>query len=315
MPDDPDEPFVIDTILAECGAPIAPEAEAHALSVFAAGDDAAMVDARTAVTVDTMVEHVHWDERLSAADVGWKLVACNASDINAMGGQPSWALLSIALPTPLDRQWVTDFAAGLGAAMRQWNVVLAGGDTTRSPGPRMVSLTLAGDVPRVIGRHGASEGDEVWVSGPLGGPAAGFAMTHSANPALRRPTPPIGLGQRLAASGCVSAMMDLSDDLGQDLTRLCKASGVGALINPDRLPAHPDARGASDAISLMTAFGEEYELLFTAAPDSRERIQAAAAAFDRRPVCIGLVDDNTHSGARLDGREWPEPRFTHFGDA
>ena len=110
-------------------------------------------------------------------------------------------------------------------------------------------------------------------------------------------------------------MMDLSDGLRQDLTRLCTASGVGALINPDQLPAHPDARGASDTLSLMTAFGEEYELLFTAAPDSREQIQAAAAAFGRQPVCIGRVDADTHSGARLDGRAWPAPRFTHFGDA
>ena len=133
------------------------------------GDDAAMVDARTAVTVDTMVEHVHWDERLSAADVGWKLLACNASDINAMGGQPSWALVH----RPSDSPGPTvghGLAAGLGAAMRQWNVVLAGGDTTRSPGPRMVSLTLAGDVPKAIGRHGASEGDEVWVSVHSAGP-------------------------------------------------------------------------------------------------------------------------------------------------
>ena len=121
MPDDPDEPFVIDTILAECGAPTAPEAAAHAPSVFAAGDDAAMVDARTAVTVDTMVEHVHWDERLSAADVGWKLLACNASDINAMGGQPP-ALLSIALPTP----WTDSGSRTLrwpGCRHAQWNVV------------------------------------------------------------------------------------------------------------------------------------------------------------------------------------------------
>ena len=84
-----------------------------------------------------MVEGIHWDDRLSAEDVGWKLVACNASDINAMGGHPTWALLSIALPAPLDRGWVTDFARGLGAAMRRWNIVLAGGDTTRSTGPRM----------------------------------------------------------------------------------------------------------------------------------------------------------------------------------
>lgn len=315
MPDDPDEPFVIDTILAECGASQAPGAEAHAPPVFAVGDDAVLVDPETAVTVDTMVEGVHWDDRLSAADVGWKLVACNASDINAMGGHPSWALLSIALPAPLDRGWVSEFAQGLGAAMRQWRIVLAGGDTTRSSGPRMVSLTLAGQVAQAIGRHGASPGDEIWVSGALGGPAAGFIMGASANAALRRPTPPIGLGQGLAAAGCVSAMMDLSDGLRQDLQRLCKASGVGAVIDPDRLPAHPDVVGADDALSLMTAFGEEYEILFTATAGMTEHIRSVAAPFGREPVCIGRITDVADAGARLDGLDWPEPRFTHFGDA
>jgi thiamine-monophosphate kinase len=315
MPDDPDEPFVIDTILAQCGAPRAPEAEAHALPLLAAGDDAAMIDVRTAITVDTMVEGVHWDQRLSAEDVGWKLVAANASDINAMGGHPSWALLSIALPVPLDRAWVSSFARGLGAAMRQWQVVIAGGDTTRSPGPRMVSLSLAGDVPTPVGRHSARPGDEIWVSGPLGGPAAGFAMTGSANQALRRPAPPIGLGAALAETDRISAMMDLSDGLRQDLLRLCKASGVGAVIEPDRLPPHPDVLGQDDALSLMTGFGEEYELLFTAAPESAEAIKTAAARFDRQPVCIGQISADTVRGVRLRSVEWPELRFTHFGEA
>lgn len=315
MPDDPDEPFVIDTILAECGALEAPAAKSHAPSVFAAGDDAAMVDSCTAVTVDTMVEGVHWDDRLSAEDVGWKLVACNASDINAMGGRPTWALLSIALPAPLDRNWVTDFARGLGAAMRRWNIVLAGGDTTRSKGPRMASLSLAGHTPRAVGRHGANPGDEVWVSGVLGGPAAGFAMTASANMALRRPSPPIGLGQALAETGLVSAMMDLSDGLRQDLARLCAASRVGAVISPERLPPHPDVIGSSDALSMMTAFGEEYELLFTARVGSATVIQQAAAPFGSQPVCIGVVTGGAGDGARLEGVDWPEPRFTHFGEA
>ena len=179
----------------------------------------------------------------------------------------------------------------------------------------MVSLSLAGDVPNPIGRHGASPGDEVWVSGALGGPAAGFSMVAPANRALRRPAPPIGLGQALAVSGCVSAMMDLSDGLRQDLARLCKSSQVGAVIASDKLPPHPDVDGRDDALSMMTAFGEEYELLFTATAGSAEAIQAAAAPFDRDPVCIGRIVGSAEDGARLEGLSWPKPRFSHFGDA
>ena len=140
-------------------------------------------------------------------------------------------------------------------------------------------------------------------------------MTSPANMALRRPNPPIGLGQALAETGSVSAMMDLSDGLRQDLARLCAASRVGAVISPEKLPPHPDVSGAADALSMMTAFGEEYELLFIAQVGSAKLIQQAAAPFGSHPVCIGVVTDRADDGARLEGVEWPEPRFTHFGEA
>ena len=315
MPDDPDEPFVIKTILNACGKPTSGQANRVGPPLLQAGDDAAMVSNSDAVTVDTMVEGIHWDDRLSAEDVGWKLVAANVSDINAMGGLPSWAVLSIALPSPLDRGWVTSFALGLAEAAHRWGVHLVGGDTTGSPGPRMVSLTLCGHVEVPIGRHGARPGDDLWVSGALGGAAAGFGMGAHANDALRRPSPPVGLGAALAATGGVSAMMDLSDGLRMDLHRLCAASGVGAEVVPGDLPAHPDAAACPDPIRMMTGFGEEYELLVTARPSSAAAIEAAASDFDRAPVRIGRINGQASHGAQLKGMAWPPLAFSHFGDA
>jgi thiamine-monophosphate kinase len=318
MPDDPDESFVIDTLLAHRRdhSASAVNAAGGDVPLLTPGDDAAMVADSVAVTVDTMVEGVHWDERLSAADVGWKLAAVNASDINAMGGLPTWAVLSIALPAPLDRGWVESFSAGLSEALKTWKVNLVGGDTTRSPGPRVVSLTLAGEVTHPIGRHGAEAGQNIWVTGPLGGPAAAFFSDDPdarALEALRRPQPPIGLGAALAKAGHVTAMMDLSDGLARDLPRLCQASQVGAEIEPERLPAHCGLKDTQDKLSLMTSFGEEYELLFTADSEATADIVAVCSSWGQTAHCIGVINADPTSGAQLVGTPWPDLCFTHFG--
>jgi thiamine-monophosphate kinase len=316
MPDDPDESFVIDTLLrGRRGCSTRPVSAADAgVPLFAPGDDAAMVAKDMAITVDTMVEGVHWDDRMSASDVGWKLVAANASDINAMAGIPTWGLLSIALPAPLDRAWVSDFAQGLGDALSAWTIDLVGGDTTRSTGARMVSLTLAGRVPRPIGRNGAKPGQTLWVSGPLGGPAAGFFSDcphPDALEALRRPHPPIGLGAALSETGAIGAMMDLSDGLARDLPRLCSASDVGAVVDPSALPPHPGLTIDTAAVSMMTGFGEEYALLFTADPTASTDIIDTCTAHGQQPSPIGIID--THGTARLSGMDWPTLLFSHFG--
>ena len=303
MPDDPDESFIVETILRRRpeGAPVGPTSAA-----MTPGDDAAVLPNHECVTVDAMVEGVHWDDRLGPWDVGWKLVAANASDINAMGGTPTWAVLTIALPRPLDRAWVTAFSEGLGAGLQQWNIALIGGDTTRSTGPKMVSLTVCGSAPLPVGRDGAQVGDDLWVSGPLGGPAAAFASPRADPAPLKRPTPPIGLGRQLA--GIATAMMDLSDGLARDLPRLCRASEVGALVDPDAVPIHAQAAGS---LSLAVGFGEEYELLFTAPTHRRDDVMATATAFGRTPVRIGRMRSTCM--AELEGMAWPTPMFSHFG--
>ncbi len=270
------------------------------------GDDAALVGGDLVVTTDTMVEGTHWDSRLSAEDVGWKLVAVNVSDLAAMGARPAWCVLALTLPGPLHLPWVEAFAAGVGAACRHWNLPLVGGDTTRGPA-RVATLTAAGNAPRPVRRSTARPGDLVWVSGPLGRAAEAFLSTTPSEAALawfRRPQPPLALALALADAGAVSAMMDLSDGLQRDLARLCVASGCGATIDVDALPG-------AGPLAWRTAFGEDYELLFTTPPDTQDAVEYIAAPMSTRPTCIGRIEQ-AGGVRRLDGAPWPTPLYAHF---
>lgn len=278
------------------------------------GDDAVEVPGGALVSVDAMVEGVHFDHRLDASDVGWKLVAVNASDIGACGRAPTWALLALSVPSG-DRLWLSGFAEGFHSALLHWGVTLQGGDTTRSPGPRVLSLTIgSGPSGPSLTRSGACAGDDLWVTGALGRSAAGF---HYGTPAglawLRRPSPPVRFGAALGAAGLPSAMMDLSDGLAADLSRLCLASEIGAHIDPGALPSDAALTGTppSEALSLMTSFGEDYELLFAAAPSSRRAIASLAAAHGISAQRIGCCLPHG-SGITLGAQQWPDARFSHF---
>jgi thiamine-monophosphate kinase len=305
MTDDSDESRIIRTILRSRGGPVRdPGAPGHD-GVVVAG-----AVGREVVAMDTLVEGVHFDDRLDAADVGWKSVAVNVSDIGAMGARPTWALLSLALPSPLDGTWVDRFADGLHEALARWGVALVGGDTVRSTGPVVVTLTAAGDAAGTVpGRGGARPGDAVWVTGRLGRASAGFAGIGDAA-WLRRPVPPIALGAALAEAAIPHAMMDLSDGLRTDLARLCATSGVGATIDPRALPLAESLAGRADALDHAVAFGDDYELLFaTDAPSAA--VEALAAAHGTSATRVGAI--TVASDVVLLGRPWPAPRFQHFG--
>lgn len=305
MPDDPDESYVVDTLLA------LRQAVGQSLALHQGGDDAALLRDGTTVTVDTMVEGVHWDDRSAPDDVGWKLAAVNASDLGAMGAQPEWALLALSLPTPLDRAWVAAFSRGLHAGLARFGAALIGGDTTRSPGPICASLTMGGR-GGAVARSTAQPGDDLWVSGTLGRAAAGYLRDQPDGLAwLRRPAPPVQLGVALAAERAVTAMMDLSDGLARDLTRLCAASGVGATVDPAALPLAdgPGPRGLAEGV----AFGDDYELLFTSPKSRAADVVALAERCGATVTRIGEMHGG--AGAQLRGAAWPAALFSHFGGA
>ncbi len=263
-----------------------------------------------ALTCDTLVEGVHWDKRLSAEDVGWKAVAVNASDIAAMGGRPTWALLALSLPAPVCGDWVEGFARGLHAALDRWGIALVGGDTTRSPGLCSVGISMGGTCTRPIPRSGARVGDALWVTGCPGRAALGFYRDDPDGlAALRRPTPPVAFGAGLAALP-VTAMMDVSDGLATDLPRLCAASGVGAAVDPRRLPVTAALGADPERLALQVAFGDDYELLFTAPPSAADAVRDLAAQEGVTVTEIGRI--TAEGGARLSRGEWPAPRFRHF---
>lgn len=317
MPDEPPNPEpdqeadIIARVLSQCPARGRHPALAHPAA--GPGDDAAVIQDGQVVTVDLMVEGVHWDGRCGPEDLGVKLVAVNASDVAAMGCRPTWALLGLSLPSPPPRGWVDAFSRGLGSALAACGARLIGGDTTGSTGPISLSLTMAGQGRVVVPRSGAEPGQDIWVSGTLGAAAAGFLDDEPQGLAWwRRPRPPLELGPRLAELGLVTAMMDLSDGLAADLERLCAASGVGARIEPAALPLDESLAGLDEeaAFARAVAFGEDYQLLFVAPVAARDPVTRLGQALGLR---LGRIGQTTADEARIFGqRAWPAPLFTHF---
>jgi thiamine-monophosphate kinase len=256
------------------------------------GDDCAVLRPRAGyeicVTTDFSLEGVHfrrdWHPPQSA---GHRCLARGLSDLAAMGADPMAVFLSLALPAGTAQAWVDGFLDGLLALADRHGVKLAGGDTAQAPGGIAADIVALGQVERgaALLRSGARAGDSIYVTGALGGAAAEL-LALGQNPAKFRrlteaapghphlfPEPRVAVGRRLR--GLASAMIDLSDGLSTDLAHLCEASGVAAKIDAAALPVHPLAVEAErsglapSALDLGLHGGEDYELLFTAAPDAR----------------------------------------------
>jgi len=279
------------------------------------GDDCAVFsldgDLAQLVTVDLMVEDIHFKRNASAPEtLGAKLLAVNLSDVAAMGGEPRDAVVSVAIPADLDVEYMEGIYRGLHACARRFEVNVAGGDTTRSPAPLVLNLTLTGRMPenRVCYRSGARSGDLVYVSGALGDSAAGLEIVlgreailscEDRDVLLRRhhcPEPRVALGQALAASGAVTAMIDLSDGTASDLGHICRRSNVSAVIEEKAVPISPACRAFCAALGmsplrLALSGGEDYELLFTVNPEKADRVEALSAMGDLPPLCrIGRIE-------------------------
>jgi thiamine-monophosphate kinase len=309
--------------------------------IVGVGDDAAVVEPRagsTVLTTDLLIEGVHFERGLiSPRDLGAKAISVNVSDIAAMGASPRYALASLALPSEIDAAWVIELYGGIRRACDEYALSLVGGDLSRADRV-LISVMVLGEVAhgRAVTREGARVGDAVVVTGALGAAAAGLALSAASAPvlsaalsagwarelldALARPVARVGEGTTLAQCG-VTAMMDLSDGLAKDLSRLCLASGVGARVRLADLPITDAVREAAavlelDPLTLATSGGEDYELLATIAPaevePARERLR------ERFGVTLTQIGDILEGGGLVavdaDGIESPlEPRgWDHF---
>ncbi len=250
------------------------------------GDDCAVMsgpgETVWLLTTDTLVEDIHFRLRWHPPELlASKSLRVNISDIAAMGGRPRFVLLNLGLPPELDPAFTHALMQGLVEQCNRMHCLLIGGDTVAAPQGVMLSLTLVGSMERdrVIYRHTAVQGDQVWLSGWPGCSAAGLALLEHGEkcpgelaPLIRahlQPPVRVALGQALAVRQLATAMIDLSDGLATDLAHLCKASGIGAEIRLERLPRHPLLPKAAaflgvDPLSWMIQGGEDYELLFTA---------------------------------------------------
>lgn len=269
------------------------------------GDDAAVVEVdghALCLTVDVVVEDVHFRRDLSSfADVGWKAVAVNCSDLAAMGARPSAALVGLCRPGDVAPEAIESLYRGMAEACRRWDLLLVGGDTVASA-TLVVALTAVGEVEpgRAVRRSGARPGDRLVVVGALGSAAAALAQVAGgmdADPALlaahRRPRALVDAGRELARRGA-SAMIDVSDGLGADLGHLCAASGVGAAVRAAALPVAPGVAAAAAAVGadlweLACGGGEDYALLAALPADAAAA--AAEAAGEAEGVPAAVVGD------------------------
>jgi len=251
--------------------------------VIGIGDDGAVLtpdrNKQQVQVIDTLSEGVHFPADTDPADIGYRVVAVNLSDIAAMGAKPRWMSLALTLPDP-GEQWLESFASGLFDAADAFGVALIGGDTTRGP-VITVTVTIIGDIDcgAALPRSGARQGDAIFVTGTLGDAAAGLELLQRGDfddflvGRFLRPVPRIEIGQALA--GKAHAAIDISDGLAGDLGKLLAASGVGAEIDIDKLPLSGSLCARFDTEErqqLALCGGDDYELCFAATLDSVQEI-------------------------------------------
>jgi len=286
-------------------------------AVLGVGDDAALlapaVGCELAVSTDLLLEGRHFAVRAAPRALGHKALAVNLSDMAAMGATPRWATLALALPAA-DAPWLDAFAEGFYALAARYGVDLVGGDTTR--GPLTLCVTIFGEVPagQALLRSGARPGDDVWVSGELGG--AAFALEHPENAAaanrLHEPEPRVALGERLR--GLASAAIDVSDGFAQDLGHILERSGVGAEVRYAELPKFP-IRDAALEQRCVLAGGDDYELAFTAPVAARAGIEALAGPLGVAVTRVGAIEAGPARLRLLDAQGHDmdvAPGFDHF---
>ena len=277
-------------------------------AVLGVGDDAALLriepGTELAVSTDLLLEGTHFRAGADPCMLGHKALAVNLSDMAAMGATPRWAMLALAMPSA-DEAWLEAFARGLFALAGRFAVELIGGDTTR--GPRSICISIFGEVPagQALLRSGARPGDDIWVSGELGGAALALARPDIAEEQqrLHAPEPRVALGERLR--GLASAAIDVSDGFAQDLGHILERSGCAAAVEYDLLPKSMTfSRIGNLALErrCVRAGGDDYELVFTAPRAAQPAISGLAGEISLALTRVGSVRPGGPELAVLDAQ-------------
>lgn len=288
------------------------------------GDDAALLKVASgntlAITVDTLVESIHFPPETSPFDIGYKAAAVNLSDLAAMGASPCWMTLALTLPQ-IEENWLAAFSQGFFTLLEKYQADLVGGDLTR--GPLSITVQAHGMLQpnQALRRNAAKPGDKIYVSGTLGDAAAGLAGLQQKSAVsesdqhffihrLNRPTPRVELG--LQAAGKAHAAIDISDGFIQDLQHILKQSAVGATIDLERLPFSEALKRwpiPNEKYTFALSGGDDYELILTVPPEE-------TAFFDAIPelTCIGTITESQTLEilSSLQNNTWKLSGYQHF---
>ncbi|MEL0037173.1 MAG: thiamine-phosphate kinase [Gammaproteobacteria bacterium] len=293
------------------------------------GDDAAITSIpqghKLVTTVDTLVQDIHFDDKVTPADLACKALAVNLSDLAAMGAEPAWITLSLTIPE-VDHDWLKEFSESLQQQCRFYDVQLIGGDTCR--GRISITIQAMGVVPDnlAIKRSTAEAGDLIYVTGTLGDAGAGLSLNQRRKSSfteteqfllqrLHRPTPRLEAGVLLR--NFATSAIDISDGLLQDVQHILDASDVGAVLKMPELPisdalaaVFPDKQAQSFALTA----GDDYELCFTIKPESRDKLERCFATASTPITLIGHVTAN--KGLQVQNNEkvveFDNKGFDHF---
>ncbi|MGL5385697.1 MAG: thiamine-phosphate kinase [Serratia sp. (in: enterobacteria)] len=298
------------------------------------GDDCALLAVPEkqllAISTDTLVSGIHFLADIDPADLGYKALAVNLSDLAAMGADPAWLSLALTLPE-VNEEWLKAFSDSLFEQMNYYGMQLIGGDTTR--GPLSMTLTIHGLIPagRALTRSGARIGDWIYVTGTLGDSAAGLAILQDrlqvSDQVSRdyllarhlRPQPRVLQGQALR--DLASSAIDLSDGLISDLQHVLKASECGARIELDELPMSQTLTSNTDAEQALRwalTGGEDYELCFTVPEINRGALEVALSHLGADYTCIGQIGPQSEGMKFYRDQqevELPWSGYDHFGAA
>lgn len=294
------------------------------------GDDCAIVQPpqgrHLVMSIDTMVDGVHFPSGTSAERIGVRVMCAALSDLAAMGARPLWFTLALTLPEP-DPEWVAAFADGLLAMANRHECCLIGGDTTR--GPLCISIQVHGSIEpgKALRRSGARPDDIIYVTGNLGDGAAALAVIQkkmTVSPGvysylLKRfyaPTPRLVEGEMLV--GSASAAIDISDGLYADLSKICEASGVGALVDVCRLPISDLWRNLTDEdkrLGWALTGGDDYQLCFTVPREQVGKLEAWIKEGRITATPIGKITNKQEIVLIKNGKpfELPHKGYNHFG--